>query len=401
MALGATDWTLGSAWVRALVDDKKLPVLAANLQCDGESPYPPSKVITRGGRTFGVVGITVGTVEGCEVSAPAPALIAALEQLGDVDVTVALLPVRTGPELAALGLADAPFDIAFDARGMHTRAAGEKSGNTWMYGAGNKGKSLGVLSLTFVPGATTWEPVGQADAVAKGIERLEQRLAATQNRAKSETNPDRQALFERQTTSYQGQLDKERKRFVEMSDRDTEGNLLRNSEVQLSRAIANHAETEALVVAAKEAIGSEEVQASPNTAPHRIADGPFAGSDACAQCHRAEFLQWAGTAHARSFQTLFADKRHLDDDCFSCHVTGAGQPGGPASPDRVGGFRDVQCEACHGPARAHSLDPANADLKPTADPAQEACVTCHDGDRDGGRFDFGTYRPKVVHKASK
>jgi len=401
MALGAADWKLGSDWLRRLVAEKQLPVLAANLRCGGDAPYPASKIVERGGRRFGVIGITLGEVEGCEVGDPVPALRAALDALGEVDVTLALLPMRTSPELAEFGLADLPVDLGFDGRGAHTRPSGEKMGRTWMYGSGSRGKSLGILSLNFVPGAKSWEPSGQVEQIQKRIDRLEQRLAATRHRVEAESDPDRKILFERQISSYSAQLENERALRKEVASRDVEGHLLRNSEVQLSRAIENDPATEALVVAAKEKIGSEQSKLSPNTAPHRVPTGPYAGSDACSQCHRAEFLQWTSTAHSRSFQTLFGDRRHLDDDCFSCHVTGAGQPGGPESPVTVGGFRDVQCEACHGPARAHSDDPGNPDLKPTADPGEQVCVTCHDGDRDGGRFDFPHYRPKIVHRSAK
>lgn len=398
MALGAMDWTLGGDWVRALVRDKELPVLAANLTCGGEAPFPASRVVERAGRRFGIIGVTAGEVEGCEVGDPIPAIRSALDALGEVDVSVALLPARTKPDVATFGLADLPIDIGFDARGQHTRASGERSGKTWMFGAGKQGKSLGILSLQFTPGATTWEPTGQLAEVEQRIDRLEQRLAATRTRMESTEEPSRKTLFERQISSYQVQLDKERAQAAELAGRDVSGNLLENSEVQLSRAIANHEATEALVLAAKEKIGEEQVTTSPNTAPHRIPEGPYAGSDACAQCHRAEFLQWSRTPHARAFQTLFADKRHLDDDCYSCHVTGAGQPGGPASPVEVRGFRDVQCEACHGPGRAHTEDVGNAELRPVADPGEAVCVTCHDGDKDGGRFEFPHYRPKIVHK---
>ena len=401
MALGATDWTIGTAWLRQMVDDKDLPVLAANLTCDGKNPYPASKIVESGGRRVGVVGITDGEVEGCEVGDPIAALQAAFDKLGEVDVSIALLPVRTAPDMALLTNTDLAFDIGFDARGTHTRAAGDKKGKIWMYGAGNKGKTLGILTLGFVEGATTWEPSGQTAAIQERVDRIQTRLDSTKKRAESETDPNRKALFEKQVKSYEGQLERETKLLEQAGNTKTVGNKLGNEEVQLARTIKNHEATEKLVVASKAKIGDEQTAASPNIAPHKIPEGVYAGSDACATCHRPEFLQWAGTAHARSYQTLYSEKRHMDDDCFSCHVTGAGEDDGPKSPVQVKGFRDVQCEACHGPSRAHSVDPTNAELKPNRDPGQQVCVKCHDGDNDGGRFDFPHYRPKIVHKSSE
>ncbi len=401
MALGAIDWTLGSDWVQELVADEKLPVLAANLTCDGKAPYPASKVVDRGGRRLGIVGVTMGEVEGCEVSDPVEALAAGLKALGDVDITIALLPARTAPELAKISGANLEFDIAFDARGTHTRATGDKKGASWMYGSGNKGKSLGILTLGFVEGAEDWGPSGQAAAVQVRLDRLEQRLKATQERADAEKDPDRKALFERQVQSYNAQVDREKKVLVEAEKNTGVGNTLTNGDINLARNIENHAATEALVQKAKSEIGVEQDAKSPNTAPHRIVKGPYAGSDTCIPCHRPEFLQWAGTTHARAYQSLYSEKRHGDDDCYSCHVTGAGAAGGPRSPVEVRGFRDVQCEACHGPGRAHVSEPDNAKLNPPRDPGVEICVECHDGERDGGRFKFDEYRQKITHKSSE
>jgi hypothetical protein len=41
------------------------------------------------------------------------------------------------------------------------------------------------------------------------------------------------------------------------------------------------------------------------------------------------------------------------------------------------------------------LAPAKANI--VRDPPVEACVRCHDGQQDGGRFDFGAYRPQIAH----
>ncbi|MEO0606474.1 MAG: multiheme c-type cytochrome, partial [Myxococcota bacterium] len=80
-----------------------------------------------------------------------------------------------------------------------------------------------------------------------------------------------------------------------------------------------------------------------------------------------------------------------------CHVTGAHRRGGPSAPKGTGSYRDVQCEACHGPSRAHAERPDDASLRPVRSPDEATCRTCHDGEQDGGRFDLATYLPQVVH----
>ena len=93
--------------------------------------------------------------------------------------------------------------------------------------------------------------------------------------------------------------------------------------------------------------------------------------------------------------TLVVAKRAADEACWSCHATGANQPGGPALASAVGPFRDVQCEACHGPAAAHVADPAAN--HPIRSPTAETCTQCHDGERDQGRFELETYLRQVRH----
>ena len=123
-------------------------------------------------------------------------------------------------------------------------------------------------------------------------------------------------------------------------------------------------------------------------------DSAFAGAHSCVPCHRPQHLQWSTTGHASAYQSLMDEKRHMDQECYSCHVTGAGHPDGQRPAD-VGPYRDVQCETCHGPSRAHTLDPVG--VKPIKVPTKETCVECHDGVRDEGRFDWASYLPRVSH----
>lgn len=53
--------------------------------------------------------------------------------------------------------------------------------------------------------------------------------------------------------------------------------------------------------------------------------------------------------------------------CAACHAEQAGK-------NRVGYHKTVSCEACHGPARAHTEDPS---IKPTKPKTREFCVFCH------------------------
>jgi predicted CXXCH cytochrome family protein len=112
-------------------------------------------------------------------------------------------------------------------------------------------------------------------------------------------------------------------------------------------------------------------------------------------CHKEQHAQWSTTNHVRAWQALASKDRTMDQDCWSCHVTAANVAGGPTDPASTVGFHDVQCEACHGPGRAHAVQPQANTLVKT--PGPEVCVRCHDGKRDGGRFDFESYRARISH----
>jgi hypothetical protein len=103
-------------------------------------------------------------------------------------------------------------------------------------------------------------------------------------------------------------------------------------------------------------------------------DAPPGGTVACKVCHAGAFDQWKGTRHAGAYATLARAERQFDLDCITCHVTGWKAPGGPCNVAATEGRRDVQCEACHGPASLHAVDPpGHIDRSPTA----EKCRTCH------------------------
>ena len=69
-----------------------------------------------------------------------------------------------------------------------------------------------------------------------------------------------------------------------------------------------------------------------------------------------------------------------DSECLACHTTGYGEPSGfesiETTPDLVG----VQCEACHGPGEAHSLNPQDMAVRKGMKAyvhGENVCVKCH------------------------
>jgi hypothetical protein len=399
MALGATDWTLGSEFVRGLVTDVGLPVLAANLTCGGSHPFPASVVKEQAGLKIGIVGVTLGEVDGCEVSDPREALIAAAAALPPVDVRLALVPVPDDRALATIRqpsdeAGPLPYDLVLDARNRPPNAASDAVGAPWLSG-GSGNKKLGFLELTLTPGASGWRVEGASVGRSRAAV-LESRLEATRRRLEAATDDAVRQRSEAQIAAYEKQIAEVR--AEEAAQVGGPAHVAKVTVVDVEASVAEQATSLALVNEAKRKV-TELAGADPATFVPRLVVDPtsaFAGGETCIRCHDEEHGQWASTPHARAWNGLVADGRPFDGDCWTCHVTAANLDGGPTGATGTAGFRDVQCEACHGPSRAHVGAPNEVD-SPVAKPGVDVCVRCHDGKQDQGRFDAGTYLPRVGH----
>jgi predicted CXXCH cytochrome family protein len=396
LALGASDWRLGRDWVETWASAHALPVLAANLDCDGRQPFRGGRVVAVAGRRVGLIGLTAGAPEGCTVTDPVVAAQRAWADLGPVDVAVVLAPIGADA-LVALGQSGLPAQLVVTAGGRP--APVPSYGSMFAFEQAPRGKHVGVLDLTFVEGATTWRMAGAVDALASRVLRSEQRLADLATRLAGAPDDLTRQKWEAQRRTYENQLARDRGLLAE-AERSTLVHSVAPREIGLGDEVPDHPATRTLVVDAKRRLADRIGQEDPLRVPHLVPEGSaWAGSDACVACHRAEHRQWAGTAHARASSSLLAENRLSDTTCFGCHVTGAQQEGGPHAPAEIGPFRDVQCEACHGPSAAHASAPTTP--PPVPAPGSDRCVGCHDGDRDGGRFDWEAYRPRIVHDPAR
>lgn len=393
MALGEQDWRLGSAWVRGVVARHGLPVLAANLVCAGVSPFRGGVVVERDGARLGIVGLTHGEVDGCEVGDPSAAAAAALASLGEVDAAILLAPL---PEAALRPLASLGFELVIDGVERVPTAHGVGFGDGWRAWNGAQGKHLGIARLGLRAGADGLAPVDAAGVRAARRERLMEDLRAAREAAEGSPHLATRRRAEAEIPAIEREL--------AALDAESAGpaparHALRLSFKPLSEDLADDPVAAAIARRAAEAVAAAEPgPATPlGDGPRRAEAGPFAGSDACASCHAGPALQWAGTPHAGAWATLEAAGGGHDRRCLPCHVTGWEAPGGPSSAAEAGPLRDVQCEACHGPAAAHVAAPEDPTRRPIRAPDEPTCRACHDGERDNAEFDPATYHPRVVH----
>jgi predicted CXXCH cytochrome family protein len=271
-------------------------------------------------------------------------------------------------------------------------------GGALLLASGSRGKKLGRASITLVPDASGFEAEAARKKLEDQLRRTLRRKASAQtqreeaesaNNARGVERADKRlAYYDKEIAEAEAQLDALRHTEQPLRHR------ISHELVGLTVAVTDHPETAALLAAAKDEIEAGRTSRVP--APATVSAGPYVGSQVCAGCHPGPASQWSQTPHAHAWTTLVAQKRSQDLDCYSCHVTGAFHEAGPQGPEAVPvPLQGVGCEACHGPGRAHATNPGEASL--VADPAEAVCTQCHDGVQDEGRFDFATYRARVVH----
>ncbi len=159
----------------------------------------------------------------------------------------------------------------------------------------------------------------------------------------------------------------------------------------------------------------------PHPLQARFANVKYVGSDACKNCHAAEWNVWNASRHAAAIETLSENpkaypphNRRFDAECLICHTTGLGYDTGFTSEKKTPHLVGVGCETCHGPGSAHAANQNNKDLTLAMSPWKvnkkdsvetkavenrvfAMCIKCHDMDNDHD-FDFKKWK-KIAHGA--
>ncbi len=395
---GEGDFAIGVDRALSIIDEHKLPALAANLRC-GERAFEGSRLVERGGFKLGIIGVVGVEIAGCEASDALTAAKAAAAEVAGADLILALVHGSAGLERQIAAEVEG-VDVVINGHTRPThKAATAAAEGVWAVGSGSRGKKLGVLEMEKVAGATTWSSEDEAGELASRLDRYRGRLKDAQERLEKATDDDARERAERLVESYTEKVTGlEADLAAATAGGGAPRSKLRHSLVDLSTEVADHGPTQALVDKAKADITAAE--SAPGKAPAAPVRGPYAGWNDCGSCHLAEAEQWRTTPHATAFQTLAEVERQLDQDCFSCHVTGAFHEDGPQRPAEVpGDLQGVGCESCHGPAKEHAANPAKNKVASAAVDVS-VCTQCHDGVQDEGRFDYATYLPKVLHTAA-
>ncbi len=111
------------------------------------------------------------------------------------------------------------------------------------------------------------------------------------------------------------------------------------------------------------------------SAEKQPAASPFVGTAKCQACHPGQHETWAAGKHAKAYGSLSAEEKK-NPECFKCHVTGYGLPGGFVSQEKTPEMVNVGCEACHGGGSVH-VDAPMEEKKKTISVNGLDCRTCH------------------------
>ncbi|MEJ2573164.1 MAG: multiheme c-type cytochrome [Gammaproteobacteria bacterium] len=123
---------------------------------------------------------------------------------------------------------------------------------------------------------------------------------------------------------------------------------------------------------------------------------PYASDEPCQYCHQDAYAIWKKSRHASAFSALEDVNKSFDPNCLQCHTVGFNKPGGFIDMEATASLTNVQCESCHGAARAHvksggTKPVANADWRPV-----EMCAQCHTQPHSPS-FNFHKYWPHIAH----
>ena len=100
---------------------------------------------------------------------------------------------------------------------------------------------------------------------------------------------------------------------------------------------------------------------SPCRGHEKKSESTYVGSLACKDCHPEEYENFITYAKkSTSFQSVEKQMKHLTPDeikqCYPCHTTGYGQPGGFVSLEETPHLKNAGCEVCHGPGGTYTQD---------------------------------------------
>ena len=371
-----------------------LPYVSANLAdpATGELLFPPARTVEAGEVVVGVTAVTMEMRELDQVRflEPVEAVRAAVETLrADSDLVVVLSHLGIDADRRLAEQVDG-IDLILGSHSRRYRAQPLVVGRTAILQAGSMGKQLGELDIEVRRGGAGWWFEGARERALRRVEQLQGQLDGYDRQIAEAGTEEAKDRLRRVRLATLRRLDD----LVVPPEDDGRAHRMQARHVPMNPAVPSQP-----AMAARVARKLEELGLVPIHSRSGRPSGAWVGGSRCIACHREHHDDWRSTGHAKAWRTLVQERRQFDLDCWSCHVTGAERPGGPATPQEAGLLRNVQCEACHGPGRQHIDDPEGGRV--VRSPGEALCLECHTPEQTEGRFVYEEYLPKVGHRELK
>lgn len=403
-APGANDFAAGPAVLRRLAESSKARMLAANLP-PGELPIATTALFDIGGYKVGVAGVGAAAPPVASAGDPASALSAAAQTLSDsgAQIKVALIAAGRGDGLR-LAEKVTGFDVVALGKPSESGEANDALfpptlvGETLVVQAPNHLQALAYVDL-FVRGGdfAFRDGLGLADAerrqsLESRIEEVEQRLA----RWVREQKPDSELvrLREADVAKLKAELAELDRKIKERPEATSSS--FRYQVVEVREGAGSDPNVAKRMSSYYRRVNEHNREAFKDRKPEPAKDGTphYMGQASCVTCHAEADAYWQTTGHAKAYETLTAEFKEFNLDCVGCHVTGYNRPGG-STVTHVDAFKDVQCEACHGPGSRHvesSGDTSFIKLVPEA----SVCGACHHPPHVADDWDMAAALPKIL-----
>jgi hypothetical protein len=403
-APGFNDWAGGGPLLASLAKNTGAALVAANLDGAGAASTAMREVA---GVKIGIAGVSDPRYEGSfpeGVSAKdATASLRAAATKLHKDGANVIIGLASLPRGEALRLAEAVPELSMLVVGKPVDA-GEANdappppvlvGPVLVVGTSNHLQTVSVVDLFVHGGSYQFQDatgVSNAEAVlsiSKRIRDLESRLAAW------EGDP---SVRPEDIAARRGDLARLREEKERLSNPPPPraGSFFRYALVEVRSRQGSDAKVEDRMKSYYRRVNDYNRTAFADRKPPEPSPGQsgYAGVEVCETCHEQAKEVWDRTPHAHAYATLSSQFKEFNLDCVSCHVTGYEKPGG-STVTMNATLRNVQCEACHGPGRAHATSPKKPGLI-TREPAADLCASsCHHPPHVEG-FDAAKAKQRII-----
>jgi len=406
IGVGPYDLAAGVDFLRDLGRKNRLKMLSANLtDRDGKPIFPALTIKKRGEITIAIIGLTgsaggKGSIlaDSFRILSWKDALKRAVNEAAKhhPNLTIVLSSVKDNNIAQEMAQDFPSVRILIEAVPNGANATPVLTDNLLRCRISPRGKYLSHLDISGKIGKQWLEDLtARKSSLLRRQDSLNWRL----NRIKKSSRPDPQYL-----TSLEKQLNQTIKLLQEIRDREKDGQggmkwtarfTPVKPEIRDDPAILNLiGQGKKRILEFKKSLARKNHLV--NEARGKVFAKGYLGTDRCIRCHRDQGNKWRKSKHARAYDTLVAKKSEGEPKCLKCHVATIKETVEPYLLYLPASLRNVGCEACHGPGRAHASAPANKKTE-NRNPSR-ACAGCHTTEHDD---DFRLGRDLAIIKCGK